>query len=141
MRKYRGVECMAKKKKAKTHQNIDGRLLQMNKRFSNLKQKQQQSINDWLYEEYRRIYAKIGMPPDSSYNSNILLAVDSKMSLTSLFWVYAEVSSFLTPYLEGRCIKTYLHSYLQIWSIIKNRHMISRYTRLQYITIHRFTNC
>lgn len=91
MRKYRGVECMAKKKKAKTHQNIDGRLLQMNKRFSNLKQKQQQSINDWLYEEYRRIYAKIGMPPDSSYNSNILLAVDSKIEQAGIWLPFDEL--------------------------------------------------
>lgn len=82
---------MAKKKKAKTHQKIDGQLLQTNKRFSSLKQKQQQSINDWLYEEYRRIYAKIGMPPDSSYNNDILLAVDREIELAGIWLPFNEL--------------------------------------------------
>ena len=35
---------MAKSKKTKTHKKIDGQLLQMNKKFSNLKMKQKDKI-------------------------------------------------------------------------------------------------
>ena len=82
---------MAKKKKTKTHQKIDGRLLQMNKRFSNLKQKQQQDINDWLYDEYRRIYAEIGMPPDSRHNDDILFAVNEKIEKAQIWLPFSEL--------------------------------------------------
>ena len=37
----------------KNHKMVDGRLLQMDKRFSQLKQAQQVKINDWFYESYR----------------------------------------------------------------------------------------
>lgn len=82
---------MAKKKKKKTHQKIDGRLLQMNKRFSSLKQKQQQDINEWLYDEYRSIYAEIGMPPDSRHNDDILFAVNEKIEKAQIWLPFSEL--------------------------------------------------
>jgi len=33
---------------------VDGRLLQMNKRYGHLKQKQKQKISGWMYEAYRK---------------------------------------------------------------------------------------
>ena len=48
---------MAKSKKTKTHKKIDGQLLQMNKKFSNLKMKQKDMITGWVYEEYKKYVA------------------------------------------------------------------------------------
>ena len=45
---------MAKSKKTKIHKRIDGQLLQMNKKFSNLKMKQKDKITRWVYEEYKK---------------------------------------------------------------------------------------
>ena len=45
---------MAKSKKTKIHKKIDGQLLQMNKKFSNLKMKQKDKITGWVYEEYKK---------------------------------------------------------------------------------------
>lgn len=45
-------------KKTKTHKMIDGKLLQMNKRFSNLKMKQKDEITGWVYEEYKKYVMK-----------------------------------------------------------------------------------
>ena len=36
------------------HRMVDGRLLQMNKRYGQLKQKQKQKISGWMYEAYRK---------------------------------------------------------------------------------------
>ena len=36
------------------HRMVDGRLLQMNKRYGQLKQKQKQKISRWMYEAYRK---------------------------------------------------------------------------------------
>lgn len=45
---------MAKSKKTKIHKKIDGQLLQLNKKFSDLKMKQKDKITGWVYEEYRK---------------------------------------------------------------------------------------
>ena len=49
---------MAKSKKTKIHKKIDGQLLQMNKKFSNLKMKQKDKITGWVYEEYKKYVAE-----------------------------------------------------------------------------------
>ena len=36
------------------HRMVDGRLLQMNKRYGQLKQKQKIKISEWMYEAYRK---------------------------------------------------------------------------------------
>jgi len=36
----------------KNHMMVNGKLLQTNKKFSQLKNSQKQKINGWLYEEY-----------------------------------------------------------------------------------------
>ena len=42
------------KEKMSKHKKVDGRLLQMNKSFRQLKQKQREKIADWMYQAYRR---------------------------------------------------------------------------------------
>lgn len=38
----------------KNHQYVNGRLLQTNKTFDMLKQRQKEKIADWLYESYKK---------------------------------------------------------------------------------------
>ena len=46
---------MTKSKKTKIHKKIDGQLLQMNKKFSNLKMKQKDKITGWVFEKYKNM--------------------------------------------------------------------------------------
>ena len=39
----------------KNHIIVNGKLLQTNKKFSQLKNSQKQKINGWLYEEYEKL--------------------------------------------------------------------------------------
>ena len=39
----------------KNHMMVNGKLLQTNKTFSQLKNSQKQKINGWLYEEYEKL--------------------------------------------------------------------------------------
>jgi len=70
---------MGKKHKTKTHQRIGGQLLQMNKRFSNLKQAQKEKITAWLYEEYCAAYDEKDMPPNKKSDMEILFNVSDKI--------------------------------------------------------------
>ena len=47
------------------HVKVDGKLLQVNKRFSNLKMKQQEKISAWMYEAYKR-QAEQGLGDDEA---------------------------------------------------------------------------
>ena len=44
----------------KNHQVVNCRLLQTDKPFSQLKQTQKEKTNEWLYQEYRAVYQKVG---------------------------------------------------------------------------------
>ena len=63
---------MAKSKKTKIHKKIDGQLLQMNKKFSNLKVKQKDKITGWVYEEYKKYVTEHDKTPDSLADAQIL---------------------------------------------------------------------
>ena len=63
---------MAKSKKTKIHKKIDGQLLQMNKKFSNLKMKQKDKITGWVYEEYKKYVAEHEKAPDSLADDRLL---------------------------------------------------------------------
>lgn len=76
---------MGKKHKTKTHQKINGQLLQMNKRFSNLKNAQKEKITAWLYEEYRAAYKEKDMPPDTKRDIKILLNVTEKIEAAQIW--------------------------------------------------------
>lgn len=47
----------------KNHKMVAGRLLQTDKKYSNLKMRQKEKINVWLNEEIRRYYKETGMLP------------------------------------------------------------------------------
>lgn len=47
----------------KNHKMVDGRLLQMDKRYSDLKQSQKEKINIWINDEIRTFYKEQGVLP------------------------------------------------------------------------------
>ena len=55
---------MSGRKKTKIHKKIDGKLLQMNKSFNNLKMKQKEKITGWVYEEYKKYVTENDKIPD-----------------------------------------------------------------------------
>ena len=75
----------------KNHEWIDGKLLQTDKKFSQLKQTQKEKINQWLYDEYKRIYDQVGKSPDSRRNDEILDAVYTKIQKAEIWIPYGEV--------------------------------------------------
>ena len=78
----------------KNHKVVDGRLIQTDKCFSALKNKQKEKINGWLFNEYSKIYDKIGLPPDSRWNSQILEAAYSKIEEAEIWIPYCEVEKY-----------------------------------------------
>jgi 8-oxo-dGTP diphosphatase len=78
----------------KNHQLIGGRLLQTDKRFSQLKEKQKEKINHWFYDEYKRIYDRLGKPPDSRHNDEILDAAYAKIEEAEIWIPYGEIQQY-----------------------------------------------
>lgn len=78
----------------KNHQMVDGRLLQTDKPFSQLKQSQKEKINEWLYQEYSALYRANGKPPDSRYNDAILNAAYGKIEGAQIWIPFGEVRKY-----------------------------------------------
>ncbi len=57
----------------KNHKMVDGHLLQMDKRYSNLKQGQKEKINIWINEEIRSFYKEQGILPRKSEQFQLVL--------------------------------------------------------------------
>ena len=71
---------MAKSKKTKIHKKIDGQLLQLNKKFSDLKMKQKDKITGWVYEEYRKYVTEYDKVPDLLADEQIVEVVIDKIN-------------------------------------------------------------
>ena len=54
-------------------------LIRTDKQFRHLKNSQKEKISNWLYDEYRNAYDKIGKVPDSIRNEEIVSAVYEKL--------------------------------------------------------------
>ena len=76
------------------HEWVDGRLLQTDKRFSQLKQTQRERINGWLYWEYRTVFEQLGVAPDARYNARILDAVYIKIQEAQIWVPFGEVARY-----------------------------------------------
>ena len=59
----------------KNHEWVDGKLLQTNKKYSHLKQKQKERIYQWMYDAYKSAYKKSGKYPDDKEDDQIVSAV------------------------------------------------------------------
>lgn len=85
---------MAKNKKAKIHKKIDGQLLQMNKKFSNLKMKQKDKITGWVYEEYKKYVTENEKTPDSVADEHIIEVVLDKIHEAQIWITADEIYSY-----------------------------------------------
>ena len=54
-------------------------LIRTDKQFRHLKNSQKEKISNWLYDEYKNAYDKIGKVPDSIRNEEIVSAVYEKI--------------------------------------------------------------
>ena len=73
---------------------VDGKLLQMNKPFSQLKQSQKEKISEWLYLEYAARYQANGLPPDSRHNEAILDAAYEKNEEAQIWIPFGKVRKY-----------------------------------------------
>lgn len=81
-------------KKTKTHKMIDGKLLQMNKRFSNLKMKQKDKIPGWVYEEYKKYVTEHERIPGGEADDRIIDAVLDKINEAEIWIPAGEIVSY-----------------------------------------------
>ena len=56
----------------KNHVMTDRGLLQTDKKFSALKERQKMKIAEWMYEAYRKYYAESGKNPQKGKDSEVL---------------------------------------------------------------------
>ena len=82
------------KKKTRVHKIINGQLLQMDKKFSHLEQRQKERINEWLYQEYRSIYVRNDVQPDSRYDEDVLCTVQEKISEAKIWLPFEELCQY-----------------------------------------------
>ncbi len=66
----------------------------MDKQFRNLKQRQKEKINTWLFEEYRRVWLEIGHEPQLRYNQQILSSVMEKIEVARIWIPEGEVERY-----------------------------------------------
>ena len=74
--------------------SFDGMLIRTDKQFRHLKNSQKEKISNWLYDEYRNAYDKIGQAPDSRRNEEIVSAVYEKIEECGIWIPYYEVEKF-----------------------------------------------
>lgn len=73
---------------------ISGRLLQINKSFSQLKQKQKLKIDEWLYKEYKSIWYKKDKEPGNTDKDDIVNAVYGKIEEADIWIPLGEVYKY-----------------------------------------------
>lgn len=78
----------------KTHRMVEGKLLQMNKQFSSLKERQKVKIAEWMYTTYRESYQKDGQVPGKWNEREILDAVMEKIAEADIWIPYGEIAAY-----------------------------------------------
>ena len=78
-------------RKMKKHVNVDGRLLQTNKKYSQLKVSQKEKIAEWLFQETKEYYASNGIYPSREHLYEIVDAVYDKIEAAGIWIPYEEV--------------------------------------------------
>lgn len=88
-------EAPKKIRRFKNHVLVGGKLLQTNKRFSQLKESQKSLISGWLRDEYKDFYESNKKFPSSSYEiEEILDAVYEKIQERDIWIPFEEVSRY-----------------------------------------------
>ncbi len=77
----------------KKHKKVDGKLLQMNKSYNQLKQKQKEKIAQWMYEETRRFHETTGQFPTAKTEEEVIAAVYERIEEADIWIPYWEIAS------------------------------------------------
>ena len=75
----------------KNHEWVDGKLLQTNKKYSQLKLKQKEKIHEWMYIAFRDSFRKTGKYPGKKEDSEILDFVMQKIEDAEIWIPWHEV--------------------------------------------------
>ena len=78
----------------KNHQIVNGKLLQMNKKFDQLKEHQRVKIAEWLYEAYRELRVEQKRVPNMEDDARIIGAVMKKISDAEIWILEHEVEMY-----------------------------------------------
>lgn len=78
----------------KNHIKIDGKLLQTNKKWSHLRQKQKECISNWLREEYVSCVQVQQRRPKNHEHTEIILAVMEKIHEQDIWIPRMEVEKY-----------------------------------------------
>ena len=78
----------------KNHKMVEGKLLQIDKKFSALKESQKTKIAEWFYEAYRKAYIKCGKIPSKRENTMILEYVFQKIDEAGIWIPNREVYAY-----------------------------------------------
>ncbi len=78
----------------KNHKMVEGRLLQMDKKFSALKESQKTKIAEWFYEAYRKAYIECGKIPSKRENAMILEYVFQKIDEAGIWIPNREIYAY-----------------------------------------------
>ena len=92
-------------KKTKVHKQVDGRLLQMNKTFHNLKMKQKDKITGWVYEAYESYATQNERIPDAAADVQIIGSVLDNIEKAGIWIPDGEIISYYhrkKPHLQKR---------------------------------------
>lgn len=81
-------------KKTKIHKKVDGRLLQMNKTFQNLKMKQKDKITGWVYEAYKSYVTQNERIPDAAADVQIIGSVLDNIEKAGIWIPDGEIVSY-----------------------------------------------
>lgn len=73
---------------------VDGRLLQTNKRFSDLKEKQKAKISEWSYEIYRAFFMEHGRLPRKNEDGDLLWDLQRRIDDAEIWIPGSEVARF-----------------------------------------------
>lgn len=78
----------------KNHKMVDGRLLQIDKKFSSLKESQKAKIAEWFYEAYRKCYMESGKLPDEHEDEIILEYVFHRIEEAQIWILDGEIYAY-----------------------------------------------
>lgn len=90
----------------KNHMMVNGKLLQTNKKFSQLKNSQKQKINGWLYDKYSCLWDENGREPGRPQKEIIINDVYSKIGEAEIWLPLGELYKYYESHIN-KCRKRY----------------------------------
>lgn len=92
----------------KNHKMVDSRLLQMDKRYTSLKQTQKEKINIWINEEIRTFYKEHGDLPRKPEQFQIVLdQLYQRIEVAGIWIPYGEIRKRFFSNRNSRINKVY----------------------------------